>query len=77
MKGVAKMFMLKDVLIIFKEERENKLKGSIRYPMVYDDPGINISQRRRHSQCRAPRRGADSFSYRGDNNIHMMLTSLR
>ena len=69
--------LLKDVSIILKEEKENKLKGSTRYPMVYDDPGINISQRRRHSQCRAPRRGADSFSYRGDNNIHRMLDTLR
>lgn len=41
--------------------------------MVHDAPGINISQRIRHSQCRAPRRGADSFSYRGDNNICKML----
>ena len=48
--------LLKDVLIIFKEE-ENKLRGSIRYPMVYDEPGINVSQRRRHSQCRAPAGG--------------------
>ena len=78
MKGVAKMFIiLKDVLIVFKEKQENKLRGSIRYPMVYDDPGITVSQRRRHSQCRAPRRGADSFSYRGEDNICKMLDTLR
>lgn len=49
--------LLKDVLIIFKEEEENKLRGSIRYHMVYDEPGINVSQCSRHSQCRAPAGG--------------------
>ena len=50
-------YLLKDVLIVFKEKQENKLNRSTRYPMVYDDPGINISQRIRHSQCRAPAGG--------------------
>lgn len=49
--------LLKDVLILFKEEEENKLRGGIRYPMVYDEPGINVSQCSRHSQCRAPAGG--------------------
>lgn len=54
--------LLKDVLIVFKEKQENKLNKGTRYPMVYDDPGINISQRIRHSQCRAPPQGGQIAS---------------